>query len=376
MKPGSPTAPWVLVTDGAPDDGQSRTTLWTVRALARAGYRPAVTVSAPHSLAARSRYTARTIEVPPIEDGGAGFADAVRSELERHRYLTVLPTSDPALIALGYGVEHLLDKGLLSASAERAGIRMPRTECVADPGGLRAAAERVGYPVIVKPTVGHGAARALGPAELDRWAAEPGPLLVQAYVEEGLHAVAGVVWGGRMVAAVHQRFLRTWPADAGMTCAAETIEVDPEREAALLRLLEGYTGIFQADFAGPYLLDLNPRSFASLSLAMEAGANLVAIYCDLLMGEPVRDVRARPGVFYRWLDADIRHAITEGRGGRMPLGHAVRIMAPRRHTARGGPESVTDPGPLIARVEYLVSTIRSRRSRASERSPGGQAVPR
>jgi predicted ATP-grasp superfamily ATP-dependent carboligase len=216
----------------------------------------------------------------------------------------------------------------------------------------------------------------MGPAELDRWAGEPGPLLVQAYIEEGLHAVAGVVWGGRMVAAVHQRFLRTWPADAGMTCAAETIEVDPEREAALLRLLEGYTGIFQADFAGPYLLDLNPRSFASLPLAVEAGANLVAIYCDLLMGEPVRDVRARPGVFYRWLDADIRHAITEVRAGRMPLADAVRILSPRRHTARGGPESVTDPGPLIARVAYLVSTIRSRRSHAPERSAGGQAVPR
>jgi predicted ATP-grasp superfamily ATP-dependent carboligase len=373
MKAGRTAAPWVLVTDGAPDHGQSRTTLWTVRALARAGYRPAVTVSAPHSLAARSRYTARTIDVPPIHHDGAAFADAVRSELERHRYLTVLPTSDPALIALGYDVEHLLDKGLLGASAERAGIPTPPTERVAGPSELGAAAERVGYPVIVKPTMGHGAGLATGPAELDRWAGDRGPLLVQTYVEGGLHAIAGVVWGGRIVAAVHQRFLRTWPTDAGMTCAAETIEADPDREAALLRLLEGYTGIFQADFAGPYLLDLNPRSFASLSLAMEAGANLVAIYCDLLMGQPVQDVRARPGVFYRWLDADIRHAVTGVRAGRMSLGHAARILRPRRHTARGGPESITDPGPLLARAAYLASTIRRRRS---ERSPRGEAVPR
>ena len=38
------------------------------------------------------------------------------------------------------------------------------------------------------------------------------------------------------MAAVHQRFLRTWPIDAGMTCAAETTEADPDLEAALTKL--------------------------------------------------------------------------------------------------------------------------------------------
>src|SRR5439155_14770438 len=118
--------------------------------------------------------------------------------------------------------------------------------------------------------------------------------------------------------------------------------------------------------AGPYLLDLNPRSFASLALALEAGVNLIGLYCDLLMGEAPTVARARPGVFYRWLDADVRHALAQVRSRRMSLGEAARILRPRRHTARGGPESLRDPGPLLARLGYVASTAWARRRRQGE----------
>ncbi len=372
MSDSASHAPWVLVTDGAPDDGQSRTTLWTVRALSAAGYRAAATVSAPHSLAAASRACGRTLPAPAL-DGGPGreaaYAAAVRDELARRPYLTVLPTSDPALIALGYDVAHLVDKSSLLSVAERAGLPTPPTEEFPDLDSLRAAGHRLRYPVMVKPSVGHGAGRADGPHDLQHWSDVPGPLLVQPYITEGLRSVAGVVWNGAMVAAVHQRFLRTWPIDAGMACAAETVEPDLTDESSLLRLLDGYTGMFQADFAGPYLIDLNPRSFATISLAMESGANLVGIYCDLLMGRTCAPVRGRPGVFYRWLDADVRNVVARARTGAVSRAEAVRMLAPRRHTARGGPESLSDPGPLFARAAFLVDQMRrARRERRRTRA--------
>ena len=111
--------------------------------------------------------------------------------------------------------------------------------------------------------------------------------------------------------------------------------------------------LFQADVAGPYLIDLNPRSFASLSLAMAAGVNLVGIYCDLLRGEAVAPVRGRAGVFYRWLDADVRYALQGIRAGRLSIREAMAMLAPRHGTARGGPESMFDPVPLAARVAYV-----------------------
>ncbi len=357
--------PWVLVTDGAPDDGQSRTTLWTARALDAAGYRTAVTVSGRFSLAAASRACRRTVRVPALHDPAAGapFAAAISDELRRNRYLTVLPTSDPALMALGWPVEHLVDKASLTGLAERAGIPTPPTRVFDGAEALREASSGFSYPVVVKPAMGHGAARADRPADLTVWDGEPGPLLVQPYVAEGLRAVAGLVWNGEMVGAVHQRFLRTWPVAAGMTCAAVSIEADPALEARLLHLLAGYNGIFQADLAGPFLLDVNPRSFASLSLAMASGVNLAGMYCDLLMGhEPVR-ARGRPGVFYRWLDADVRYAVSALRQRRISAIAAIGMLAPRRNTARGGPESLVDPGPAFARLGFLVSRALSRSAR-------------
>ena len=316
--------PWVLVTDGAPDHGQSRTTLWTVRALAAGGYRAAVTVSAPFSLAATSRYCDRSVPVPAVERDPEGYAAAIRAELQRERYVTVLPTSDPAVAALNLPGAALLDKAVLVGAAERAGIPCPPTQVFEKACDLLDAGPGFAYPVIVKPALGHAAGRASTPDDLARWRDLAGPLLVQPYLHE-LHAVAGVVWGGEMVAAVHQRFLRTWPVDAGMTCAAVTTEPDAAVEAALLRLLQGYSGPFQADLAGSFLLDVNPRSFATLSLAMAAGLNLIAIYCDLLLGAAPSPAHARPGVFYRWLDADLRHTIQRVRSHEVSLrGPALR----------------------------------------------------
>jgi predicted ATP-grasp superfamily ATP-dependent carboligase len=367
--------PWVLVTDGAPDDGQSRTTLWTVRALAEAGYRAATTVSAPYSLAAASRASRRSVRVPALIGPGDGrpYAAAVRDEMRRRSYLAVLPTSDPALMALGMPVAHLVDKSSLTGLAARAGIPTPPTRLFPDATALRAEAGSLSFPVIVKPTFGHGASRASGPSDLAGWSDEAGPLLVQRYVTDGLWSVAGVVWNGALVAAVHQRFLRTWPVDAGMTCAAETIAPDPSIEDKLLRLLDGYTGIFQADLAGPYLIDLNPRSFASVSLAMVSGVNVVGIYCDLLRGRDVEPIRGRPGAFYRWWDADVRWAMTKVRRGELSPRDAARALRPRRHTARGGPESLTDPLPSLARLGFVLDrAVRRARNgavRTREASP-------
>src|SRR5439155_20067813 len=100
----------------------------------------------------------------------------------------------------------------------------------------------------------------------------------------GIRSLAGVAWRGRLVGTVHQRFLRTWPPDCGMASAAVTVEPDLGLEERILALIDGYEGIFQADLAGPYLLDFNPRVYASLPLAVAAGVNLVRVWCDLLRG--------------------------------------------------------------------------------------------
>ena len=116
-------------------------------------------------------------------------------------------------------------------------------------------------------------------------------------------------------------------------------------------MLDGYEGIFCAQFIGPYLIDINLRMYSTHPLAVKAGVNLAGLYCDLKRGEKVAGVRARPGAFFRWLEGDIRHVLHAKKAGRMTWAEAARALRPRLRTAHST-ESLTDPGPLLSRVFY------------------------
>lgn len=342
---------WVLISDGGP--GQARSTLAAVRALAAAGYRPVVTTSGPHSLAASSRFCARTVEVPRA--GEAGYVTALRRHLERG-YLTLLPASDAALIALEAPAAPLVDKATLASEAERAGILTPPGTVVTSRDELVAAASQIGFPLVVKPSVKHtiaavhSARRVTSALELDGLEISA-PTVVQPYIADPLRAVCGVMWKGRLVAAVHQRYKRTWPDDCGTASAAITTTPDVLLEERLTSLLRDHEGIFQAQFAGNYLLDLNPRVYGSLPLAVASGANLPAIVCDLIRGAEPHLIRAREGVFYRWVEGDIRHAINAVRKKKVGAVTALKMLSPHRGTAHST-ESIGDPRPVLNRLRH------------------------
>jgi hypothetical protein len=349
-----------LVTDGAPDPpGQSRVSLATVRALAAAGCRAAVTVSSPNSLAGASRFCHRRVPVPAIREGG--YAEAVRAELERGRYLAVLPTSDSALLALGSPGAHMLDKLQLARWAEQAGVSSPPTEVFQHAEGLVAAGHRFDYPVAVKRAGGKPVRRANRPDDLRQWSGKPGPLLVQPYLEEPVVAVAGVMWRGSPMGLAHHRTLRKWPPEGGRTCAALTVAPDRDLEERTCALLAGYDGIFHVQFCGGFLLDVNTRPYGTLMLSVAAGVNPVDIYARLLQGERLALARARPGTIWRWAEADVRYAAWALRRGRIGIREFARIVLPQPGAAPGGTWWWRDPGPVLPRVRYGLQARRWRR---------------
>jgi len=351
-----PPRRWVLVADHGYE--QNRTALAAVRALAAGGYRSAVTASTRWSLAAASRFCERTVPVPEDE---AEFASAVREELAALDYVVALPTSDTALLALGAPVRRLVDKRTLAVSAASAGIATPPTRSFGGAEDLRAARAELEYPLVVKPPLSRfRPIKVCRPQELDaaleRVASmSDGPIMVQPYITDPLRAVSGVLWDGRMVAIVHQRYRRTWPPDCGGATAAFTSEPDRALEEQLTSLLSGHEGIFMAQFAGPYLLDCNPGAYGSLPLAVAAGANLVAIYCDLVAGKPApRElVRAHPGFRYRWLEGDLRHLGRRVREHSIPISSAVLEAFPHSGTAQST-ETWRDPMPALRRLAYVL----------------------
>jgi hypothetical protein len=343
---------WVLVTDHG--FGQSRTSLAAVRALAAAGYRAAVTVTDEWSLAAASRHCGRVVRIAPNDD--ADYARAVQAEISRNRYVGCLPTSDRALLALGHPVAKWLDKQSLGPLAASVGLITPHTLVFGSAEELLRSAREIEYPAVIKPA--HSTFRpycAAGPDQLDGKIPSEGPLLVQPYITEGLSASSGIVWKGRLLAAVHQRYLRTWPPDCGGACAALTVAPDRGREARLLALLAGYDGIFMAQFAGPYLLDLNLRVYGSMPLAVAAGVNLASMYCALLRGRApwTETRRGRLGVRYRWMEGELRYALRRGRPGAERVGAVWGALAPRPGIAVST-ETWRDPGPGLLRMRYAL----------------------
>lgn len=352
-------APRVLVVEGS--SGQNRSALAAVRALSQAGLAPSVAVSGGRSLAASSRHAAGTVRVPPVHD--PSFREEVERIEKEGGFRTRVLASDAAILALGAPGSELVDKSRLAERAAEAAIPVPDGRRFTNGEEVLAAASTFTYPVIVKSAVKHRSVviqpRAVrGPGELSAAVPEAsGPVIVQPFIDRPLRAVAGVVRAGRAIAWVHQRYVRTWPREAGVSCMAVTQEPDEGLEERLLQLLSGYDGIFQAQLAGDHLLDVNPRAYGSLPLAVAAGVNLPALHCRTALGyEPQQVQRARVGVRYRWVEGDVRHILGALRDGDVDAGGAWRALRPRRATAHSV-VSLTDPLPALTRLAYVFSEL-------------------
>lgn len=368
--PDGSTASWVLVTEGG--NGLSRAAVAAVRSIAASGRRAAVTESNRFSLAGASRHCSRRVAVPLASTDPAGYAEAVNAELATRPYLTVLPASDDALVALGAAPSELLDKITVLEAARAVGLETPPTQVFASATAVLARADALSYPLVVKPnTKRYAAARVLDPSGLPSALRDDGPVLVQPYLEGELHGVLGLMWEGRLMASVHLRYVRLWPYPCGTVAFAETIPPSEGLNARLQALLGAHRGVFHADLAGPYLLDLNPRVHATLPLATAAGVDLVGMYCDFISGLPVRPTHGRSGVRFRWVEGDLRSIFRTFREGRMSALAAAQALIPRPGDVYGY-ESFADAGPTIARLRHAARRLR-RDSQGSSRPAGAPA---
>src|SRR5690349_19639548 len=139
----------VLVTDDI--TGQNRAAVATVRALARAGYHPAVSTAGPRSIAAASRFCEQRVALPRA--GTAEYADALRAELSTGRYLAAFPASDISLIATGCPGAELVDKAVTYERAAKADIPTLPWQVFRSATELRSNADSLPFPIVVKAAV-------------------------------------------------------------------------------------------------------------------------------------------------------------------------------------------------------------------------------
>jgi predicted ATP-grasp superfamily ATP-dependent carboligase len=365
MFQSSTTKPHVMVTEGAL--GQSRAAVTAVRLAAESGRSASVTSSSTLTLAAASRFAARVIRVPAIADDRSGYIAAVRRELTQRPYISVLPASDAAILALDCAGSELVSKTAMMRNAEAAGLKVPPSATYQTKEVLLDSAASLRFPVIVKPNIKSALASYIrNPEDIAALQQNSFPAVVQPYISDPMHGVVGLMWEGALVLAAHMDYQRTWPARCGTVSAARTTRADTQLEDGLAQLLDGYNGLFHVDMAGPYLLDVNPRVHATLALARRAGLNLVGSYCDLREGARVKPARAASGFAYRWIEGDIRSVVAAVRRGNVGARSGLRSLRPHAGTAHSL-DIRRDPGPLVARVAYVVNRLASKAFRATTR---------
>ncbi len=388
--------PAVLLTDA-----QERSAPTACESLSRAGYRVGAASSERPAPGQWSRFCDERFDVPDPRVDSHAFARAVAEIGREGGFNTLISGSDAAVIAisshrglfaeeidLGLPSREVVDacvsKVSLMESAGDAGLAVPETIVCTDRDEALTAAERLGYPVLLKPRRSvfsengdirqRGSFLASDRAALEERLPEFGvPCLLQREARGALFSIGGVVADGELLGLAASRYIRTWPPDAGSVSFSETVLAPPQLLNRVRKLVvaTGWEGIFElelietesGDFAA---IDFNPRLYGSLVLAVDAGAPLPAIWCDWLLRGRATRCTARAGVYYRWGDADLRHVWTFLRRGR--LADAAAVLRPRRGTVSPYLRS-RDPAPAVARLcQILRRSLSKRLDRALSKS--------
>jgi predicted ATP-grasp superfamily ATP-dependent carboligase len=285
----------------------------------------------------------------------------------------------PAGMAVGEcapeAVARATDKSALPELAKATGLHTPAT-VVFQSGDLERVRDELVFPLVVKParsTRFAGEQTKVMPRMLDRRLesfddlvraledAPSGSWVAQPFLQGDLEAVSGVAWKGEVVCSVRQRAVRIFPLDCGVSAYAETLPPDPALAEGVGRLMAllGWSGVFETQYlrsAGtPYLIDLNPRLYGSIALAIHAGANLPAIWTDLLLGRPPSVNGYAVGVRFRAEHRDLltlaqlarRHRFREVASGLVPRPRTTHAIF-----------SFRDPGPSLGLVAALRRRIR------------------
>ncbi len=396
----------VLVTDG-----ETRACVAAVRGLAAGGFEVVSAAARGQvALAHWSRAVARGIRTPDPLTDERGFVAALEDAVRGGEVDLLMPGSDASLLNVSRGRARLeahvriglpsaenvwrtLDKVELTEVASRCGLAAPPTVVCHGTGEALAAAGELGYPVVLKPlrsVIENGPVRRRSGSELAATPAElsaivdgfGGEVLVQRRAVGPLVSFGGVFAGGRLLGEAVSRYGRTWRPGAGNACSSVTIDGSAELRSRVCGLLAdlGWEGLFElelieCDDGGWHAIDMNPRPYGSMALAIGAGCNLPAIWCAHVLGRPVEPARATAGVRYRWTDADLRHGLWQLRQGHAAA--AARVLSPHRHVVHAFTRR-SDPGPGAARVIEMAalgaSRARGRGATAARRAPGDGPV--
>jgi len=226
------------------------------------------------------------------------------------------------------------------------------------------------FPVVVKATAGSGSVRYVHtPAELR---AVAGPeSLIQEYVGGEARALFALYDRGTPLVVFQHRRVREFPATGGASTVAESI-YDPELTEVGLRLLDAlhWHGVAMVEFkwsvrSGYTLMEINPKFWGSLDLAIAAGVEFPSLAVRLACGERIARAFTYPvGVRFQWVFDDLLHVAARP-------GAAAQFLKDLWSRRVHHDVHLNDIKPTMIRGVTATATLLTRAIRGSLRYPHG-----
>jgi predicted ATP-grasp superfamily ATP-dependent carboligase len=331
-------------------DGQWRKVLAATRSLGKEGF--AVWLGEERRLATAffSRYCKRRIIYPSSTKDPQGFVRFIRRFLAAERPDVTIPCEDATVRIFSENLEEFseftripiappailktaADKAETILAAQKIGIPIPKTVIAESQKEITAPAPS---PLLVKPAIGYGSRGqriVASPRELEEAVTGITSRGIRALIQElipregaglGVSALLNYQSQPRAVF-VHKR-IREYPISGGPSTLRISIKA-PQLADLGVQLLQaiGWVGAAMVEFkmdprdGKPKLMEINPRLWGSLQLAIAAGVDFPSLLARLALEgdvEPVTDYRE--GILARWLlPGDLLHFMQSHRKFKM-----------------------------------------------------------
>lgn len=365
-------------------DGHTNQALACVRSLGEAGYTIYLASHQRFPLGRWSRYCRESFH---LSGQSVDSFASLREWAQKRSIRVVLPLTERSCVLInverseweaagmlvGCGPQEMLasafDKAQTIKHAVSCGVSVPATRFPVSLAECFAAAEEIGFPVIVKPRWsnawnGRSFYPTLAPAyvsQVDELAVavekrrqEDDWPLIQGFVQGRGKGVFALCEQGRVVAwFAHERLRDTRPSGASSSLR-RSVPLEPRLREPAERLLSEmkWHGPAMVEFKdddreAPYLMEVNGRFWGSLQLAIDAGVNFPLLWLSLLKGQHVEHSgRYAEGLALRWLWGDVKRFMRILRGA--PQGYPGRYP-----TVMQGVRELLGPQPAGTRLEIL-----------------------
>lgn len=290
-----------------------------------------------------SKYT-KKFYLSPNPENKYEFRKFLVNLLEKNNYSCIIPLEEDTIKSL-YLIRNQIskltsykivqentfdianDKWKTLCLAQKLNIPCPESYCPKTEKELEGIVKKLGFPLIIKPRQSSGSRglkKVNNISELKKQYSIISkdykfPIIQECIDKKGQGILSGFIFrDGEVVADFTYERIREYPVNGGpgtMWVSVENRQVRQYGEKLLEKL--NWEGVAMVEFKfdykrkGPVLMEINPRFWGSLALAVKAGVNFPYIYYLLSKNKKIVKQKYKTGIKCRWLiPGDLMHFIS------------------------------------------------------------------